>query len=115
MKVSPFYIVIFLVSVLISSISQIVLKLSAKKEYDSRIKEYLNPMVSGAYILFLSATFMTTMAYKGVPLSFGPMLEATGYVYIALLGTFVLKEKMTVKRFIGNIMIIAGIVIYAAF
>ena len=43
------------------------------------------------------------------------MLEATGYVYIALLGTFVLKEKMTVKRLIGNIMIIAGIVIYAAF
>ena len=36
---------VFLGSVLISSVSQILLKKSADKTYDSRIREYLNPLV----------------------------------------------------------------------
>lgn len=115
MKVNSVSVIVFLVSVLISSLSQILLKMSAKKEYGNKIKEYLNPMVAGAYAMFFLAAFMTTLAYKGVPLSFGPMLEATGYVYIAVLGTTILKEKMTVNKLFGNILIIAGIIVYAIF
>lgn len=111
MKANWLYIVIFLTSVLISSISQVVLKSSAKQEHDNRLKEYLNPKVLFAYAMFFGATLLTTMAYRGVPLSFGPVLEATGYVYVAILGRLILKESFTVKKVIGNILIIAGILI----
>lgn len=106
------YIIIFLISVFISSISQIVLKKSANKSYDSKLKEYLNPMVIGSYTIFFTSTLLTIFAYRGVPLSFGPILESTGYVYISVLGLLFLKEKLTFKKLCGNILIIIGILVF---
>ena len=48
------YIVIFLCSVLIASISQILLKKSANKQCDSKFKEYLNAPVIIAYFMFFA-------------------------------------------------------------
>lgn len=70
-----FYTILFLVSVFISSISQIILKKSAEVKYASVIREYLNPMVITAYTIFLASTLLTTFAYKGVPLSLGRSLR----------------------------------------
>ncbi|MEG0310887.1 MAG: EamA family transporter [Eubacterium sp.] len=107
------YTIIFLVSVFISSVSQIILKKSAQKKYENVLKEYLNPMVIGAYTIFLISTFLTTFAYKSVPLSFGPVLESTGYIYIAILGALILKEKMSKRKILGNGLIIIGIMVFA--
>jgi len=112
MKNNLIYIIIFLSSVLISSISQIVLKKSANKNYDNRLKEYLNPMVMGAYFVFCASSLLTTLAYKGVPLSFGPILESSGYIYITILGLLFLKEKITLRKILGNIIIIIGIIVF---
>ena len=60
---------IFVASVLVSSISQVMLKKSANKVYDNALKEYLNPMVITAYGLFFLSTVITVFAYKYVPLS----------------------------------------------
>ena len=67
---------IFLFGVFISSISQIILKKAALKQYDSKIKEYMNPRVIFAYIIFFAATLCSIMAYKVIPLSLGPILES---------------------------------------
>ena len=50
---------VFLVSVLISSASQILLKKSADKDYDSPLKEYLNPLVITAYAMFFCSMLIT--------------------------------------------------------
>ena len=42
------YSCILLAGVFISAISQVMLKKSAMKSYDSKLKEYLNPMVISA-------------------------------------------------------------------
>ena len=96
------YIVIFLFSVLISSVAQIILKKSAGKKYDSVIKEYLNIRVIGAYSIFFLSTFLTMYAYKGVPLTLGTLLESAGYIYIPVLSFFILKEKITPRMVIGS-------------
>lgn len=105
------YILVFLVSVFISSVSQIVLKKSANKKYDNIIKEYLNAPVIIAYGLFFASSLITVLAYKGVPLSLGPVLEASGYVYVAVLGALILKEKVSLRKLIGLVIIILGIVV----
>lgn len=105
------YIVIFLCSVLIASISQILLKKSANKQCDSKLKEYLNAPVIIAYFMFFASSFITTMAYKGVSLSTGPILEATGYIWVTALGACVLKEKISIRKIIGIFLIITGIMI----
>ena len=56
MNFSISYALIVLLGVFISAISQVMLKKSAVKKYDSRIKEYLNPLVIFAYFIFFIAT-----------------------------------------------------------
>ena len=104
---------IYLNGVFISAIAQIILKKSAGKEYESKIREYLNPYVIIAYAIFFGATFCTIYAYKGVPLSFGPILAASEYVFVAVLSKLFLKENINLKKFIGLSVIIAGIIIYS--
>ena len=104
---------IYLSGVFISAIAQIILKKSAGKEYESKIREYLNPYVIIAYAIFFGATFCTIYAYKGVPLSFGPILAASEYVFVAVLSKLFLKENINHKKFIGLSVIIAGIIIYS--
>lgn len=55
------------------------------KQYESKIKEYMNPLVIIAYIMFVGTTFLSIIAYKGIPLSMGPILEATSYIYVTFL------------------------------
>ena len=104
---------VFVVSVLISSISQVMLKTSANKSYSDRIKEYLNPTVIIAYGLFFLSTLITVFAYKVVPLSLGPVLESTGYIFVAVLGVVLLKEKMSRRKLFGMILILTGIALFS--
>ncbi|HIT67933.1 MAG TPA: EamA family transporter [Candidatus Merdisoma merdipullorum] len=106
-------IAIFLGSVLVASISQIMLKKSANQKYDRWIDEYLNFRVIFAYGLFFLSSLLTVYAYKFVPLSMGPVLEASGYVFVAVMGYFILKEKIGKRKLLGLIIIIAGIVIFS--
>lgn len=107
------YVCIYVSSVFVASISQVMLKTSAEKEYKNRLFEYLNPLVVIAYGLFFISTFLTVYALKVVPLSLGNLLESSGYIFVPLLSFLVLKEKMTKNMWIGSAFIIAGILVYS--
>lgn len=107
------YACVFIFGVLISSCSQVVLKKTAVKKHDSIIKEYLNLPVICSYVVFVMATFCTMYAYKGIPLSMGPILESTQYLFIAILSYIFLKEHITKRKAIGIAVIIFGVILYA--
>ena len=107
------YAAILLASVFISSISQVMLKKSALRHHDSPLGEYLNPLVVFAYTLFLGSTLLTVLAYRGIPLSLGPVLEATGYIYVTVFGVVIFKERLTARKLLALALIVAGIGIYA--
>lgn len=107
------YVGILLVSVLISSVSQIILKKSADRAYKNALAEYLNDRVITAYGLFFLSTVLTMIALKRVPLSMSPILESTGYIYISVMGYFFLKEKFTKRKAAGMALILVGIAIYS--
>ncbi len=104
---------IYIAGVFVSAIAQIILKKSAGKKYENKIREYLNPYVIISYAIFFGATFCTIFAYKEVPLSLGPILGALEYIFVAVLSRLVLKEHISLKKFIGLSVIIAGIIIYS--
>lgn len=106
------YAEIFILSTFISSISQIMLKKSAFKKYNSIVREYLNPIVIIAYGIFLSASLLTIYAYKFVPLSMGPILESTGYIFVSVLSYFFLKERLRKRKLIGMVLILLGILVF---
>lgn len=106
---------VLLVSVFVSAISQVMLKLSANKTYESGLREYLNPLVIGAYTLFVVSTLLTVYAYKEVPLSLGPVLEATSYIYVTAFGALIFKERITAKKLLALALIVGGIAVFAVF
>lgn len=109
------YALISLFGVFISSVSQILLKKAAEKQYPNKLREYLNVPVIFAYSIFFAATLLSLYAYKGIPLSMGPVLEASGYIFVTIFGITIFKEKITPRKTLALTMIIAGIIIYSLF
>lgn len=103
---------LLLLSVFISSVSQIILKKAADKTYESTLKEYMNPMVIGAYGLFFCSVILTMLALKHVPLSMSQILESTGYIFVSVMGYIFLKERFSRRKLMGFALILAGIVIF---
>lgn len=108
------YSLILIISVIISSISQILLKKSATIVRENKIREYVNIFVISAYALLFISTFLTLIAYKKVQLSQGMVLEAVSYILIPIFSCFVFKEKITKRKIIGICTIIIGIIIFSS-
>ena len=93
------YIIVFIISVFVSSVSQIMLKKSANRVYENKLREYLNLTVIVAYGFFFLS-------------SLGPILESSGYIWVSLLGLIILKEKINKQKWLGLFLIVLGIVVF---
>ena len=102
---------LFIFSVALASVAQVLLKKSADKKYASMRAEYLNAPVIIAYTVFFFSALLTTWAYRYLPMSLGPILECTGYIFVTLLGVLHLKERLSLRKWAGMVIIVAGIVI----
>ncbi len=107
------YIIVWIISVFISSIAQVMLKVEANRKHESRVKEYLNPMVITAYAIFFLSTFLTMYALKKVPLTYSPIIEPLSYIFVPVIGVLVLKEKISGRRILGIAIMFVGIVIFS--
>lgn len=105
------YILVFLGSVIVASVSQILLKKSAMKTYDNIIKEYMNPYVILGYGMLVISMAMTIFAYKGVDLKMGPVIESTSYIFVAILSAIFLHEKVSNKKKMGLVIIVIGVIV----
>jgi drug/metabolite transporter (DMT)-like permease len=105
---------IYLLGVIISAFSQVLLKKSANNADNcSFIKQYLNVRVVSAYVIFVAATLLSIFAYKVIPLTLGAILGTLEYGLVAILSHFLLKEDLHKKQILGLIIIIAGIIVYS--
>ena len=105
------YTLLFLFAVFLASCSQIMLKNSADRAYDNPVREYLNPLVLTAYVLFFGSSLLVVLAYRIIPLSLGPILESAGYVFVAVLSRIFLKERIGGRKLVGIFLILCGIAI----
>ena len=88
------------------------LKISADKVYKSKMQEIFNTIIIIAYGMFFISMICTTIALKRVTFKAAPVIESVGYIYILILSAIILKEKITFKKILGNIIIIIGIIIF---
>lgn len=107
------YICFFLFSVFISAVSQTVLKISANEKHKNVLYDYLNIKVILAYAIFFVSSLITVYAYRFVPLSMGVVLEASGYIFVTMLGHVFLKEKVGKRKLAGLAFILIGIIIFS--
>lgn len=95
----------------LAAVSQIFLKKSAGKAHRGILGEYLNGYVITGYALLLLSLLMNMWAYQGMEYRFGPVINASSYVFVLILGRLFLHEKITAKKLWGNVVIILGILI----
>jgi len=107
------YSLIMLAGVLISAFAQVLLKKSANKNHRSFLAHYLNWPVFTAYSIFVLATFCTIIAYRVIPLSLGPILGSTEYLFVATLDRLVFSKHISRLTAAGLFVIVTGIVISA--
>lgn len=107
----PFMLLMF-IATFFTAISQVLLKKSAGRTYKNVIFEYLNWRVITAYGIAFTVLFVNTYAYTRVDMKYGAVIDTFSYVFVMLLSWLILKEKFTKGQLIGNLMIIAGVMIY---
>lgn len=101
-----------LLSVTVASISQVLLKKSASKTYDTVVREYLNLYVASGYGLLFLSMLLTVYAYSGMDYKNGPVIESLGNVMALVLGYFVFRERISVRKIAGIACIMAGVVVF---
>lgn len=97
---------------LFTAVSQILLKQSADKTYRHPIFEYLNWRVILSYGIFAGVLLLNTYAYTRVDMKYGAVIDTFSYVFVMILSFLILKEKMTKRRLLGNLIIMTGVFIY---
>ena len=107
-----FGIAIFLAAQLLEAVSEILLKISANKPHKSLLKEYLNATVFLAYFLYAPFIFIRIYSYKFIPISLGVILGSTAFILIPLFGRLILKEPISRMKFVGMLVIVAGIIVF---
>lgn len=107
------YALIALLSGIISACSQMLLKKSSQIERKCFIREYCNFYVICGYGLTFVCMILMVIAYRGLPLKYGAVLESLIYFYVMMLSRLFFGEQLTAKRIIGNLLIVAGVVIFS--
>lgn len=99
-----------IVSVFIASFAQILLKKGARK-----INIYINRYTISAYFFMLISTICSYIGYYKIDLAMSGALQTLSFVFVPVLGFFLLKERINKKTIVGIILIIIGTIIYCLF
>ncbi|HAS21330.1 MAG TPA: multidrug ABC transporter [Lachnospiraceae bacterium] len=96
----------------LSAFSQILLKMQANQTTNkSFIWKFLNWRVILSYGLLFLTLAINQIALIHVPMSVMPCITATIFIWVFLMGYFILKEKISRRKVIGVAIIIIGIII----
>ena len=104
-------VVIYLFTPLVAAISQLMLKKAADDPRHTGIRFYINPMVIFAYVIFFACMLLNVVALQTLDLTVASVLEASGFLYVMVLGALFLGEKITLRKLAGNLLIVLGIAI----
>ncbi|WP_410982205.1 EamA family transporter [Bacillus cereus] len=107
------YMLLFIFGIILANYSQILLKKATLQEYDSKLREYVNPYVIIGYSLFVINAGLNVIALKGLSLKQASALESLSYLIILVFGWYFLGEKITKRKVIGNIIIVIGVVVFS--
>lgn len=104
-------VLIYLLTPFLSAVSQLILKKAADNPKLTGVRAYLNLPVILAYGLFFGCMLLNVVALRTLDLTVASVLEASGYIYVMVLSWLFLKEKITRRRLIGNLIIVVGIIL----
>lgn len=109
-----FFLGLALVSVLITGISQVLLKIGAQngKENKGVLSPYLNLPALTAYGLLLFVSVIAVIALIGIPLKLLCAISSLNFVVVLILSRIILKEKIDSVKIYAVFLIVVGVLIF---
>lgn len=105
--------VLVLISSLLGVASQMMLKHSARKNYPSWWREYINIwVISGYSIMVLSLLINLWAIHIGVLAQEVSIIECINYLLIPLAAWWVFKEPITKRKMVAIGIIIVGVIVF---
>lgn len=107
------YILLCVILVLFSSLSQVLLKVAANKEYSNKLGFLINYRVLLAYAILLAITFINSyFIFSNLELTVISMIETLGYIFVPIISIVLLKEKINQRLIFGILFISLGCIIF---
>ena len=107
-----YYVIVVLV-VFASACSQMLLKKGALIEYNSFIKQYLNPwVISGYGIMGLAVIVNIYCMSNGVQVKELSIIESLSYLFVPCLSWMFFGERITKRKVLAIGFILIGIIIF---
>lgn len=106
------YFFIYLLSVIIASLSQVLLKKAAMNHYPNRIREYLNAYVILGYGMMFISLFLSIVAFRGIAYKNGMIIDSLGNVLVLIFSYLFFKEKIGPRKIIGIMLILCGFFVF---
>ena len=105
-------------AVIFNSIGQILQKIGSGRVKNEHLNigiksifVFFDPFIFGALIMLFFATVFYLFALSKLPLSIAYPMLSSGYVLVVLMSKIFLKEKVSLRRWLGVFIIIIGIFI----
>lgn len=99
-------------SAFLAACSQVFLKKSADIEYKNKYREIFNLKVILSYGILVTTMLLNVIAFRFLPYRIGPVLNSLSYIFVFVLSYLFFKEKITVQKVTGIVLIVLGIIIY---
>ena len=107
------YYLIMLLGIFISSISQLILKKGAIKNYSSIIWQYVNIYTFIGYGMMFVSTLCSLIAHRVVPVSYAPVWNSCSFILVTLVSRIFLKEIPTKQKLHGLSIMVVGIIVFS--
>lgn len=106
-----------LVMVLLTSLSQILIKIGSgriitKSGKAMLIKTFFNYHIIIGMILVVAAPLLYFSALSMVPLNEAFSVTGLGYIIVIIMGKFVLKERISIFHIVGGLFILGGFMVW---
>lgn len=102
-----------ILSMILTCVSQILLKYSTTKKHESLLSVYLNLYVISSYIMLGISILVGVVVYTEMDYKYGPVFMSLNYCIIMIASRVIFNEKITRNKMIGNILIVVGVIIFA--
>ena len=106
------YYLIALIGVIMTAVSQILLKVAARRAGHEAWRLYLNLYTPIAYFSLVLVTLLNLYAYRYIPLKATVALLPLTLLLVVVFSVLLLHEKLTQQQIVGSVVILIGLAVF---
>jgi len=105
-----------LVSIILGSVGQFVLKLASGQlrtgeSIEQLLWSFVNIKMTMAIICFVTSMILWVFVLKKMDLSIAYPMVSLGYIFVVLLSSYFLQENLNLPKLLGTGLIVSGVIV----